>query len=283
MDHIIPETLLKTPAELAKVLQLYGLPAEFDVNSCENWLPACVPCNNKKRARVFDPAPVMLMQLATAKESAAEVREVAERTISDSRLSKALAMVAIAVKQEDIDIDLLQPLLAAFHKARAKRVGRAGHAMEYCRVKEPAVRAKRRVQSTLSFLLLGTGVAALFALPFAFHDESTWDNFIKGISRIEHLKHSPSKAIYILAFISIVVVLGLLVLRSAFSASKLRLEVSKNPDRLPTTEEQPGKTRGEEREIEQAALIRLTPFLTLKMDDSVAGTLDMRPGISETK
>jgi 5-methylcytosine-specific restriction endonuclease McrA len=45
VDHIIPETLLAKPEELRRVLALLGRLPTFEVNSFENWLPACRTCN----------------------------------------------------------------------------------------------------------------------------------------------------------------------------------------------------------------------------------------------
>lgn len=54
VDHVIPEALLQEPARLQEVLHALGRPADFNVNSFENWLPACAPCNNGKRALVWE-------------------------------------------------------------------------------------------------------------------------------------------------------------------------------------------------------------------------------------
>ena len=49
VDHIVPESLVKSPAKLAKVKKQFGLPASFDLNSFANWMPAHSSCNNRKR------------------------------------------------------------------------------------------------------------------------------------------------------------------------------------------------------------------------------------------
>ncbi|PTE08822.1 hypothetical protein C9427_19390 [Mesorhizobium helmanticense] len=59
VDHIIPETLLDNADVLAKVLKIFNLPESFKIDSYENWMPCCGPCNNKKKARVFGPTPLI--------------------------------------------------------------------------------------------------------------------------------------------------------------------------------------------------------------------------------
>src|SRR5690625_1481713 len=66
VDHIIPETLAENSGKLAATLEALGRPATFNVNSYENWLPSCAPCNNRKRDSVFEPAPIILIELDRA-------------------------------------------------------------------------------------------------------------------------------------------------------------------------------------------------------------------------
>lgn len=121
VDHIIPEELLRKPAAFAKVRETYGLADDFQINSYENWMPACGPCNNDKRAAVFEPVMIVLRQLQKAKEKAAFAAASEKQTVSDRVLSKALLNIERAAVVEDIDQNLLKALIAAFETARAKR------------------------------------------------------------------------------------------------------------------------------------------------------------------
>jgi 5-methylcytosine-specific restriction endonuclease McrA len=89
VDHIIPETLLDEPVELAKVLAEFGLPGDFDLESYQNWMPSCRPCNNRKKAMVFRPAPIILVELQKAAEKAGKAAERAEQLVSAQVASRA--------------------------------------------------------------------------------------------------------------------------------------------------------------------------------------------------
>jgi hypothetical protein len=63
LDHVLPESLLSNLDELARVLTDYGLPAGFDINGFENWLPAHARCNQKRGSTVIAFVPKMKMIL----------------------------------------------------------------------------------------------------------------------------------------------------------------------------------------------------------------------------
>jgi hypothetical protein len=114
VDHIIPESLLKEPEKLANVLKLLGRPADFKVNSYANWLPACRSCNGKKRAKVFDPAPIVLILLQNAAEKADRAEKIAARTVADAELYEALNRIQRASKLGELKDDFkaaMKPLV----------------------------------------------------------------------------------------------------------------------------------------------------------------------------
>jgi hypothetical protein len=102
VDHIIPEALLEKPAELASALHELGLPATFAINSYENWMPSCAPCNGRKRARVFRPAPIFLEELARAKERASEASKLASEVIRRKEVATALNLIERAADRGDL-------------------------------------------------------------------------------------------------------------------------------------------------------------------------------------
>lgn len=89
VDHIIPETLLEEPTKLTTILGTYGLPADFNLQSFANWLPACGPCNNRKRSRVFNPTPRIQLELQIAASKASQAEEFAESRVNAQTVSKA--------------------------------------------------------------------------------------------------------------------------------------------------------------------------------------------------
>lgn len=93
VDHVIPESLLSDPEMLRSVLDQYGLPAEFDLNSFENWLPSCGPCNRTKRDDLSF-APILSFHLNQAAKKADQARSLLESSISKLRYSRAVNTVA---------------------------------------------------------------------------------------------------------------------------------------------------------------------------------------------
>ena len=114
VDHVLPEELLSDAKKLQETLTAFALPADFAINSFENWLPACRPCNGKKLALVFEPAPIVLVHLQNARSKAAEVAAVAERTVASREITKALNALERASEAGLLNEDAvaaLQPLL----------------------------------------------------------------------------------------------------------------------------------------------------------------------------
>ncbi len=90
VDHVIPESLLNDPARLATVLTSLGRPPRFALNSFENWLPTCRPCNGKKLAKVFEPAPIILILLQDAAAKAPKARAVHDKAVQDRDIHEAM-------------------------------------------------------------------------------------------------------------------------------------------------------------------------------------------------
>lgn len=90
IDHVIPQALLDEPDLLAKVLAELGRPADFDVNSYENMLPACGPCNSAKSDIIWESSPRIQLHLQKAKAKAADVEALAAKTISQRDIASAL-------------------------------------------------------------------------------------------------------------------------------------------------------------------------------------------------
>jgi hypothetical protein len=117
VDHIVPESLLEDRFSLEGVLTSLGLPEDFDLNSYENWMPACGPCNNQKRARVFEPAPIITLQLAKARDAAAKCRALEASSVSEKDVATALTYLERASEQERLDHARLKPLILAYARA----------------------------------------------------------------------------------------------------------------------------------------------------------------------
>ena len=90
VDHVVPERLLATPPLLNAAKSELGLPAAFDLNSFENWMPACGSCNGKKAALQFKPSLLLQTTLQHLAERADKARQYCNEVVGNGRVSIAL-------------------------------------------------------------------------------------------------------------------------------------------------------------------------------------------------
>ena len=114
IDHVVPESLKYDSRGFSSALEELGLPRSFDVNSYENWMPACRSCNGKKGNMVWRPSPLIQCVLQRCANKAGEVRSAATRLVTDKKLQHALATLELADEQGELSDDIrakLQPLV----------------------------------------------------------------------------------------------------------------------------------------------------------------------------
>ncbi|MGX5830092.1 hypothetical protein [Mesorhizobium sp. 43Arga] len=104
IDHIIPESLLGNPDRLAYILNWYGLPKDFDINSYANWLPASRNCNRKKSNSVFDPGGAILSYLEQARKNSAKCEALERKCLDDEEAAKILNEVERAFDLRAADL-----------------------------------------------------------------------------------------------------------------------------------------------------------------------------------
>lgn len=122
VDHVIPESLPSQHEAFMQVRDSYGLPESFDVNSFENWMPACAACNNRKRESVFEALPIFAVELKKASEKADRAREMEAEVRSNQQISKAVILIETAHQQgalNTVHFERLRPLLEYHEKHRA--------------------------------------------------------------------------------------------------------------------------------------------------------------------
>ena len=90
VDHILPERLLKDDVQFGIMRSKFGLKDSFEINSYENWLPACVRCNLKKGQIEFEPVPIIQLELQKAANKAAKTSAIAAKAVSNRQVSLAL-------------------------------------------------------------------------------------------------------------------------------------------------------------------------------------------------
>lgn len=114
VDHIIPESLLENKDDLSNVISGFGLPSNFDLNSYSNWMPSCSACNRSKSNSVFNPSPLIQLQIERAREKAKQVTKLAEKSASKREITKALNTLERAHSDAGLSDEVkssLQPLI----------------------------------------------------------------------------------------------------------------------------------------------------------------------------
>lgn len=93
VDHVVPERMPKGFA-LADVLDCYGLPSGYDVQSWENRAPACSRCNRtKSNYLILNRAPILLWFLRQVEENAKRAEAAALQSRGNAKQEKIIAKV----------------------------------------------------------------------------------------------------------------------------------------------------------------------------------------------
>jgi len=121
VDHVIPESLLERPEELARVLHAFGLPPDFDLQSYQNWLPSCRRCNGKKLAEVFEATPLIQGELKKAREKAPRAKELADKIVGDREVAKAWSVIERAAAAGTLTADVEKAAREFFTFSAPKR------------------------------------------------------------------------------------------------------------------------------------------------------------------
>ena len=116
VDHIIPEHLLNTPGKLKGILKDFGLSPGFDLNSYENWLPSCGPCNLAKRGVIFEPVPIIKLWLQKAAEKAEIARKIEQKVISNAALTKSISIICRANEQTVLTLEHVEPFISSLRE-----------------------------------------------------------------------------------------------------------------------------------------------------------------------
>jgi hypothetical protein len=110
VDHVIPETLADDPERLLQVLTALGRAADFNLQSYENWLPACSPCNGKKGDMVWEPSLLVQQALQRAKQKADACAALASKTVSERKVYNALNVLERASESGQLPDEVLDAL-----------------------------------------------------------------------------------------------------------------------------------------------------------------------------
>jgi hypothetical protein len=97
VEHIIPKSL--KGEKLAHALELHALAEHYDVNSLENLVPSCGPCNTGKGKRLAPTTPAVSLLLDTACERAASIASTAAELAKKAKVEKAAAVVLASAEE----------------------------------------------------------------------------------------------------------------------------------------------------------------------------------------
>jgi hypothetical protein len=121
VDHVIPEKLSDDPVALASARTALGLTPTFEIDSYENWLPACGPCNSVKRANVFEPSLLVQLHLQRTAQKADAARLLDLAGIRDTKIARAVGTLLAAAEGRALDehhVQALEPLVSGVVAAR---------------------------------------------------------------------------------------------------------------------------------------------------------------------
>lgn len=96
VDHVLPEYLLDSPSACSAAKSTLGLPDSFDLNSFENWLPACSVCNGTKSSIQFEPSPLIQVLLQKLAAKADEAHRVSAEVVRSRQVANALNVLVRA-------------------------------------------------------------------------------------------------------------------------------------------------------------------------------------------
>lgn len=102
VDHIVPESMLDDPDKLEQVKRLYRLPASFQVDGFENWVPCHGNCNSRKSVELFEASPATISVFSQVGKAAAKAKETCEKVKVSRSKGRILGRLAAAASEGSI-------------------------------------------------------------------------------------------------------------------------------------------------------------------------------------
>lgn len=103
IDHILPQSLTRTPGKLNKLISERALATDFSVAALGNLLPAHRICNSKKRDRVFNESNARFF-LEIADQKLRSVEDLIRKLELEASRDKLLALVRSALQSGNTDL-----------------------------------------------------------------------------------------------------------------------------------------------------------------------------------
>jgi hypothetical protein len=116
IDHVVPERISET--ELAKLREY--LPADFKINSPENWVTCHQGCNLRKSSTVFD-TKTLLYYLQMARDRAVTVQKTMDRLRRAQDNDKLLSGLVVRIEQGNLTrLEVLMTMRGVSQSASAR-------------------------------------------------------------------------------------------------------------------------------------------------------------------
>lgn len=112
IDHVVPENLLEDRARFGSIIKEYSLPANFNINGFENWLPCHNHCNVSKGGAPFKFVPGNKLILDRLIRDASKVERTYNSIKENVKKDKLFAQVSAALEEKVISLNDLQTLSA---------------------------------------------------------------------------------------------------------------------------------------------------------------------------
>jgi hypothetical protein len=127
VDHIIPEYYIDRPEELSSIIELYGLPNDFDLNDFANWVPSHTKCNQRKSIKLFEVCPASLTILTRVLKKGITARKQHTKLLSDITNDKKLAILQMKLEKGDCTGDDLVEMMIRTRAVTLDRLEPTNH------------------------------------------------------------------------------------------------------------------------------------------------------------
>lgn len=102
IDHALPLTAAEAVGGMENLREMYKLPSDFELDSFDNWIPACAGCNLFKQSRLIEASPASLLALSGARAWGHWAQTISEGIEKDARKAPLLAKLEQAITAGDI-------------------------------------------------------------------------------------------------------------------------------------------------------------------------------------
>jgi hypothetical protein len=119
IDHIVPESFAEKLTDWERTRSELGLPANFDLRSLGNLVPACRSCNQRKSDRLLLPGRAVI-EISRAMEKAPRVQELIKAFRTEDMAEKARFRLVRALELGEIGEHDLAEMLALFKQRQGR-------------------------------------------------------------------------------------------------------------------------------------------------------------------